>query len=284
MTDHLTAAEVDLYRRRSLPSEELLRVDDHIFACEACRAKLASSMDVTEISRSWQAALADEPQPRFRLLAVAATVALFVGAALMLRGKPEFGGLTPEQEQTVKTALRDPRLSVPAWTAELAGRREVLMGQGTAEPSPLVSPVGTAVMEDQPTFRWKQVPGTRDYVVIVQDESAGQTLRSDPVAGTEWRPPQPLMRGKRYVWQLVVGAASLPKPPDPPARFYIVENDVAQRLSHLPDPHIIRAVLYAEAGLIDAAELELQAELREKPDSPIVRTWLTALHQQKSPR
>jgi hypothetical protein len=284
LTDHLTAAEVDLYQRRSLSPEDLLRADDHIFECQACRARLASRIDAGKISRAWQAALINEPQPRFRLLAIAATVTLFAGAALMLRDKPEPRGLTLEQAQTVRTALRESKLNIPRWTAELAGRREVLMGQSDAEQSPLVYPVGTAVLEDRPTFRWKPMPGARGYTVILQNESSGQTLRSDRLAGTEWIPPQPLTRGGRYVWQLVVGETSLPKPPDPPARFYIVEHDVAQRLSRLPDSHLVRAVLYAEAGLMDAAESELEAELRQKPDSPVARTWLAALRQQKIPR
>ena len=64
MTDHLTAAESDLYQRRRLSPAELLRVDDHIAACEACRSKLASGMDVGQMSLSWQSELAVAGQPR----------------------------------------------------------------------------------------------------------------------------------------------------------------------------------------------------------------------------
>ncbi|HEY6333500.1 MAG TPA: zf-HC2 domain-containing protein, partial [Blastocatellia bacterium] len=36
MSDHLTDRQLELYRRRSLPPDELLLVNDHLFSCDSC--------------------------------------------------------------------------------------------------------------------------------------------------------------------------------------------------------------------------------------------------------
>jgi len=315
LSEHLTAGELERYRHRELPPVELMRVDDHVSVCESCRSELAASMDVEMLARSWQADLSERPKRTFsfRLVAVAATVVLCVAAAAVIRSRRQspilarlqdgphvialdaagrltgMGGLTSEQEQSIRAALRDSKLNLPDTTAWLVGRTEVLMGQKSSEADhTLVSPWGTAILEDQPLFRWKPLPGARAYIVVIQEEGSGEIIRSQPVAGTEWKTAQPLGRGRRYAWQLVVesdaGERSIPKPPEPPARFSIVATEVAEGLSRLPDSQVARGVLYAEAGLLDAARTQFEALSRENPESPAVRGWLEALRQQKTPK
>ena len=67
-------------------------------------------------------------------------------------------------------------------------------------------------------------------------------------------------------------------------RLAPIAAEVAERLSRLPDSQVARGVLYAEAGLLDAARIQFEALSRKNPESPAVRGWLEALRQQKTPK
>src|SRR5580658_10232264 len=46
MPDHLSEQQIARYCERQVSPEELLRVDDHVSQCPACRARLATSFDM----------------------------------------------------------------------------------------------------------------------------------------------------------------------------------------------------------------------------------------------
>lgn len=300
------ADELESYRSRRLAPPDLLRVDDHLAACEVCQARLAGLVPVGGIAQPWRESLGEGATRRLpiRILAIAAAVVVCVvlfriqqrppliarlqdgGTEVTLDGAGRLsgiGGLTPGQERAIRAALQESRLGAPPWVASLIGRREVLMGSGGGAFNPVLAPVGTAVLEDRPRFRWRSVPGAASYVVIVQDETTGRSIRSEPLVTMEWTPSQPLERGRRYSWQLAARQAAYPAPPDPPARFQVVDHDAAARLTSLPGSHLLRSVSYAEAGLLDAAQLELEALARQNPDSTPVRACLDALLRLRRP-
>jgi anti-sigma factor RsiW len=44
MSDHLSAAQIEAFRARGTPPDELLRVDEHLSACAECRARVATGL------------------------------------------------------------------------------------------------------------------------------------------------------------------------------------------------------------------------------------------------
>src|SRR5262245_55794470 len=56
MSHHLDATQIDRYRRRAMPAEELLAADDHLAACAACREHAAKS---EEWGAAWNNLLAE---------------------------------------------------------------------------------------------------------------------------------------------------------------------------------------------------------------------------------
>src|SRR5262249_48887232 len=64
--------------------------------------------------------------------------------------------LSQSHERLVQTAFATGRVKTPPLLARLMMRRRTLMGAGRdADPYPLLSPVGTAVAGERPTFRWR---------------------------------------------------------------------------------------------------------------------------------
>jgi hypothetical protein len=72
-----------------------------------------------------------------------------------------------------------------------------------------------------------------------------------------------------------------PAPPAPEARFKILEAGRAEELGRSLDAagasHLARGVLYARAGLLDDAEREIEALLRDNPRSNAARKLLRSL-------
>jgi len=170
--------------------------------------------------------------------------------------------------------------------ADLRGRTGTLMGDLHDVPLRLISPVGTAVMEDRPSLRWTAVPGASAYVVTVQDQSTGATIDSSPVRDAAWTPSAPLPRGHTYLWQVSTSlngqAIVAPRPPAPPARFFVIGAEDAARLAGAPASHLVRGILYASAGLLDEADRELTALSAENPDSRVVGTLLKEVRATRS--
>lgn len=59
-----------------------------------------------------------------------------------------------------------------------------------------------------------------------------------------------------------------PVPPLPPARFQVLDSSRAQQLARLPQSHVARAIMYADAALLDDAMREAYAVVTENPGSP----------------
>ena len=183
--------------------------------------------------------------------------------------------LPPPYRTMLERALVARQIPLPGWMPELDQERGRLMGApGTQEAIRLLSPVGTAVEEQQPVFRWTTIPDAQ-YQVSVYDSGYNLVGGSNWSSGAEWRPAQALGQGARYSWQIHMRRGgeeiTIPAPPAPEARFRVLGGDeraeVARARGSWGDSHLIMGVVYASAGLLDEADEELRLASSQNPDS-----------------
>ena len=188
--------------------------------------------------------------------------------------------LPPAYEQSVKKALTTAQLETPTDLAEfVGGSGSLVRGASEGVAFALVSPVGTAVQSDHPTFRWQKLDGASGYIVTIFDASFHRVANSELLAQAEWRMPTVLERGKTYSWQVtaIKGNEKINSPttPAPEAKFKVLEAASFAALQSAqqtyPNSHLVLGVLYARAGLLDDAERELQALVQANPKSAIAR-------------
>lgn len=131
----------------------------------------------------------------------------------------------------------------------------------------LLSPVGVGVTSQQPTLRWRQFGGAVRYKVVLYSAelepiSSGTT---EDIEGTEWTPPLPLERGRVYWWRVFGrtpdGKARVAPDDDARAAFKVLTETRVEDI-HLAEghsSHLVRLALYVDAGMLSAAEAELDA-------------------------
>jgi hypothetical protein len=182
--------------------------------------------------------------------------------------------LSSAQQQLIKSALRNGRVVTPATISEVTTKAGVLMsGSSPGVSFALQSPVGTFVQSSRPTFRWRELQGATSYIVMVYDASFRVVAKSEELGKTEWTPPNDLERGVTFRWQVTGNAngkqVKSPVPPAPEARFKIIESAKVEELQRarqtLANSHLALGLLYAQAGLLDDAERELQMLMRANP-------------------
>jgi hypothetical protein len=195
-------------------------------------------------------------------------------------------GLDPTLSAPVAEALATGRVAVPPEVAALRGTRGTLLGpEADRAAFGVRSPVGTRVRGDRPTFRWQAHPDARRYVVAVFDESLARVARSPAVRGTEWTADVPLRRGRTYLWQVTAttpsGAALAPAPPEPEARFRVLDEreaaELDRALAEAGDSLLARGVALARAGVTGEAEEALAALAAANPDVAVARALLDDL-------
>lgn len=255
----------------------------HLAGCDACRAEVDDLRQFRSDLKSTPRAPIPMPvrkTPSWRLPLVAAA-AIVIAAGVGYRYlRPSQPGqetavvksteppLSAGQSEAVQTAMATHTLERSPILDRVISRRGIQLGGGSDTASfDLIGPMGTAVLTDRPTFRWKSVPGASQYVVTVYDENFNQLAKSPAVNATEWQPGRPLPRGRIYNWQTsaTVGRKTInaPVPPAPEARFQVVPEDVAAQIESArrehPANHLLLAVLCSKAGALDDAASELDA-------------------------
>jgi hypothetical protein len=176
----------------------------------------------------------------------------------------------------VARALQTGVMPLPAELAALRGPAVTLMGApGERARFEVTSPVGTMVRSARPTFRWRAHAGARAYQVSVYDEDLRRLAQSPELRESEWSPGQDLPRGRVLLWQVAAltssGREAAPAPPEPEARFRILDAAFAAELSEslaaAAGSHLATAVVLARAGLVDEAKAELAALAARNPDA-----------------
>lgn len=216
------------------------------------------------------------------------------GGELVLRadGSLEASGLEPDLARRTGEVLQRGSLPRPAVLDALQGRAGVLMGgeSGPAAFQPL-QPLGTCVRDGRPVFRWSALRGARAYVVAVFDDRLERAAESPELHASEWRPEQPLPRGRSYVWQVTAltgaGRVAAPAPPRPEARLRVLapeqEQEVEARLAGAGGSRLAAAVVLAEAGLLDEAEQALVELQAGNPGTPELERLLVQVRLREAP-
>jgi hypothetical protein len=195
-------------------------------------------------------------------------------------------GLSAAHQQLIQNALRSRRVVMPAAISEVTAKAGVLMSSASPGVSfALQSPVGTFVQSSRPTFRWRVLQGATSYVVTVYDAAFRVVAKSEEISETQWTPPTDLERGLTFRWQVTAKASGRqvksPLPPAPEARFKVLEPDKANDLQRarqaLANSHLALGLLYAQAGLLDDAERELQMLIGANPQANVAKGLLQSV-------
>jgi hypothetical protein len=146
----------------------------------------------------------------------------------------------------------------------------------------VIEPVGSVLLTDRPTFRWSPMEDAEGYVVEVYDGKFNPVATSAQLTDHSWTAPQSFARGEVYAWQVKAikdgEEITSPRPPAPQARFRVLDQTKANEISRARrvyrSSHLTLGLLYAEAGLLKEAELELRALRKANPDSDLARRLL----------
>ena len=149
----------------------------------------------------------------------------------------------------------------------------------------VIEPVSAVILSDHPTFRWTRSDGATGYVVEVYDEWFNPLVSSPQITDHSWRAPQSLKRGAIYYWQVKAikdgQEFKALRPPPPQAKFRVLDGATADELAKArrayASSRLTMGLLYAQAGLLDEAEREFQALLKNNPDSALGRRLLKQL-------
>lgn len=210
------------------------------------------------------------------------------GRTIGLRGASVvgLGEVSRYLSESVKEALQSASIFTPSLEG-LKYNEEVLMGEHKAQdPLSLSNPVGIVIEDTRPTFSWTPLdPGTI-YVVNLLEAMSQDITDSPPVRGNRWRCTARLKRGATYSWDVRAtlrdGREILaPTPPAPEAKFRVLDSIQAREIEKAreisPKSHLVLAVLYGRAGLINQARVEMKFVVRENPGSALAKHLLDSL-------
>ncbi|HET9712964.1 MAG TPA: hypothetical protein VFP64_13810 [Pyrinomonadaceae bacterium] len=181
-------------------------------------------------------------------------------------------------QQRIRAALQSGKLEPSSALVQLASPPSTLLGKSrNGLPFQLIAPLSQVVRTEQPTFRWRPLAGAQSYTVTVTDADLNVVGTSPPLNTTEWRISNRLGDGVVYSWQVTAlkDGVSITSPvlPAPQAKFKVIDRATAETLQQAerayPDSHLTLGVLYAEAGLLDEGEKELQVLVRNNPRARI---------------
>jgi hypothetical protein len=150
----------------------------------------------------------------------------------------------------------------------------------------IVRPFTTLINNDRPTFSWTTLNGATSYTVSVYDADLHLVRTSEPLIETQWLMPDRLEAGMVYTWMVTArkDGQEIIAPASPArAEFKILGKPELRKLNRMvrrTASHAARGVLYAEAGLLDEAEMEFQIHLSLRPVDErvkgllrIVKSW-----------
>lgn len=135
----------------------------------------------------------------------------------------------------------------------------------------LIAPVGGSVLEPQPEFRWKKLPGAKDYHISIFDAEFNEVLTVE-TKETSFRPDKVLQRGEKYLWRVAAqtdaGEVIAPRPPQPPAVFRIAgekEENCIEKIKKGGAVSFALAKRYYRDEMFDLATMTLRRMLTCNP-------------------
>lgn len=194
--------------------------------------------------------------------------------------------VSPDLRRAIMAALTTQRLDKPRILMELGGAAGQLLGDsGNGLPFRLRSPVGKVLLEQRPIFDWQPLAGANSYLVTIADDQLNEVATSGQLTNTNWKIPIVLKQGATYSWQVTAfkdgQRITSPVMPAPQAKFRIVDRGQREELTRmkreLPNYHLGLGVLYTRVGLLEDAEREFQALLKNSPHSPVAERLLQSV-------
>jgi hypothetical protein len=186
-----------------------------------------------------------------------------------------------QQRDLLAQVMRDGRLPSGPGDSTMTEPSRLRGIPSTGPAFRVIAPLGVA--EIQPEFRWEPLAGARSYRVEVYDAQFRKAAASEPLNSDAWRPAQPLQPGTQYTWVVRAmtahGEVQAPVPPAQEARFRTVDAETEQALQVAKAQHspLLLAAIYARAGLVDAARVQVDALEKENPGSPLVQRLKASL-------
>lgn len=186
-------------------------------------------------------------------------------------------------QQMAALAVKDQRVSIPGWIADLQGSNETLMGPTEGVRFKLLSPVGVVVDSDRPEFSWEKLPEATGYRVKVYDASFHEVASSNRITATSWVSSASLPRGAVLNWVVSAdsseGEVLSPVPPAPAAKFKVLEVSTMKELENAKalHSHLLLGLAYAHAGMVPEARTELAELHKQNPNSALVAALLQSL-------
>lgn len=196
--------------------------------------------------------------------------------------------LPASYRKTIRTALLNERVTLPAAIARLMGKPEKLMGEKGDSPFAILSPFGTVVLTDRPVLRWTSLDGASGYVATVYNSEFEEVAVSPLLTQTDWQVSRSLERGRLYAWQVRAikdgKEIKVPALGEPEVRFKVLDHrklvELERARQSYGSSHLTLGTLYASAGLLEDAGREFQSLLDSNPDSQVARKLLQSV---KSP-
>jgi hypothetical protein len=213
------------------------------------------------------------------------------GWAMLIHGDGTVEGLGPlpaDLEARVRVALRTGELPLPSGLDRVRVEdRPLMSGDSSRAAFRVTKPTGTFVLSDRPTFQWSPLATASSYRVSIFDEELTLVVESPTLETAEWTVPSSVPRDAVLLWQVEAttptGRVLAPSPPDAQARFLVLSEAEAQalrdRLDSSGGSHVARALILAEAGLIDEARAEVEALKAQNPDLGVIDALKASLGQ-----
>jgi hypothetical protein len=202
-------------------------------------------------------------------------------APAQLTANPQKNG-DGHQKDGIERALIAKNLAMPP-AIEMLDRTPAIVVRGnraSIQSFTIVRPLTTLINNDRPTFCWTALNGATSYMVSVYDTNLHLVRTSEPLKETQWMLPDRLKSGIVYTWMVTAlkdGQEFIAPASPARAEFKILGKPDLRKLNRLlsrTNSHAARGVLYAEAGLLDEAEMEFQTHLELRPADERVKRLL----------
>lgn len=300
MNTHPAKEDLRRWRRGHVDEQEMTAIAEHLSTCNECVADATADFDLDraaialcdELAESEEEQDTSDPRrampKRAWLLALAASLAIAIASTFWMRTRvslprentPRISRVTPappppaidESEELARAVREGAPIAMPDRLRSVLGDVDVLRGVSTADGA--FAPAGVVVTSARPRFTWPAPRGSRSVVEIFSGET--EVVRSAAIATTHWEPARELPRGRTYTWTVTVEhdgtARILPASPAAVARFHVLDQATVETLEsaerrHAAD-HFLLGLLYARAGIVDAAREHLR--LVTRPDDVAV--------------
>lgn len=257
---HLSYEDLEAFAGGTLAGAGREHAITHLGLCAQCREE---ADDLSAYRREFRPPPAPAASRWWTAMAAIAAMIVIGAGIRMLFQRPVAGD---PYAGLVDRAVAAGRVEVAANVLALRGTGAALRGEPGAG-FRLISPVGTAVLSVLPEFRWEPAGAEARYTVSVYDSGQQRVEQSPAIAGTHWTPSKPLAAGEVYQWQVRAEAggrtALAPGAQGPQGLMLVLGAAEASRLKEaarrFPADHLLLGVLYARAGVLDAAEREFAA-------------------------